>query len=468
MTAAQSSSEVVFRAFLSHRYKSPEVNEYFFQSFAAAEANPRFAVDQGTMATSVTRLERLIRGADAFIGIYPFPDDAEATIDRLKSESRYFRLELDLADRAAKPALVFIDDRFGNVIAPPPPIIQVRFKREEALAHAQSPRADEFQRRVDDFCRWVAAWRGYKSSYMPDEEKLKVGILLPPEDPSGMGYTRRHLELIEAEILKSASPRDVEILRWPPVLGSAFSAKLPALDWIVVDIGGTSAASGIVAYLHGRFIPMLRLMKVPAGFSIDRSTPLIDTLFGGYEVGYPKDIVRWSDEETLRTEVEKRIKILDAHQEPVATLLDAQQYFRRAALRNEAIFVSYSGEDTEIAGELITALKQRFQQVFDYRDAGKSIPGGTSWIAEIFKQIAARPVGVLLYSPSYFKSDNCLHEARGMLARRDSREMKLVPVKLQQGELEMPAEFGDMQYLRRWTYPNPGALVESIIHAIDG
>ena len=92
MGPEQSSSEVVFRAFLSHRYQSPEINEYFYQWFAAAEANPQFAVDK-SKKTSVTCLERLIRGADGFIGIYPFPDAQDAKIDRLKNESRYFRLE---------------------------------------------------------------------------------------------------------------------------------------------------------------------------------------------------------------------------------------------------------------------------------------------------------------------------------------------------------------------------------------
>jgi hypothetical protein len=74
-------------------------------------------VDRGTIATSVTLLEGLIRGSDAFIAIYPFPEDAEVTPERLKNESRYFRLELGLAERADKPALAFIDSEFGNVIA---------------------------------------------------------------------------------------------------------------------------------------------------------------------------------------------------------------------------------------------------------------------------------------------------------------------------------------------------------------
>jgi hypothetical protein len=57
-----------FKAFLSHRYKSPDVNLYFFNLFAES-AEVQFEVDEGAFATNVTRLERMIRGADAFIGI---------------------------------------------------------------------------------------------------------------------------------------------------------------------------------------------------------------------------------------------------------------------------------------------------------------------------------------------------------------------------------------------------------------
>ena len=82
-----------FEHFSATATNIPEINEYFYKIFADAAANPQFAVDPGKFPTSVTRLERLTRGADAFIGIYPFPDDAETTIDRLKSKSQYFRLE---------------------------------------------------------------------------------------------------------------------------------------------------------------------------------------------------------------------------------------------------------------------------------------------------------------------------------------------------------------------------------------
>ena len=75
----------------------------------------------GQLATCVTRLERMIRGCDAFIGIYPFPGDdvgAPPNADLLR-ESRYFRLELDLAIRSGKPAIVFFDRRYGHLLYSP-------------------------------------------------------------------------------------------------------------------------------------------------------------------------------------------------------------------------------------------------------------------------------------------------------------------------------------------------------------
>ncbi len=89
-------------AFLSHRYKSPAVNLYFFDLFEEEDAEVQFEVDAGTKALSVTRLERMIRDRDAFIGIYPYPGDpaVRALPEDLLAASRYFRLECDLAVRS--------------------------------------------------------------------------------------------------------------------------------------------------------------------------------------------------------------------------------------------------------------------------------------------------------------------------------------------------------------------------------
>ena len=63
--------------------KSPDVNRRFFDVLIK-HGNLQFAVDVGVKATNVTRLERLVRNADAFVGIYPFPSDDES-----RAESGY-------------------------------------------------------------------------------------------------------------------------------------------------------------------------------------------------------------------------------------------------------------------------------------------------------------------------------------------------------------------------------------------
>jgi large subunit ribosomal protein L21 len=53
---------------------------------------------------------------------------------------------------------------------------------------------------------------------------------------------------------------------------------------------------------------------------------------------------------------------------------------------------------------------------------------------------------------STVESGNCDRAAREILSRRDARKMKVMPIKLRQGDLTIPVEFGEMQYLRMWEY----------------
>jgi|SRR5947207_15869533 len=108
------SPSLSFKAFLSHRYKSPVVNLYFFNLFSKL-AEVQFEVDEGSSTMNVTRVERIIRNCDAFIGIYPFPGaSGEASREKLQEASQYFRLELDLAVRSRKPAIIFYDELYGT------------------------------------------------------------------------------------------------------------------------------------------------------------------------------------------------------------------------------------------------------------------------------------------------------------------------------------------------------------------
>lgn len=456
-----------FRAFLSHRYKSPRVNEYFFRLFEGI-GSPLFQVDEGIRATCVTRLECMLRDSDAFIGLYPFPSESDPNFANLREASRYFRLELDLAERAGKPAISFIDQRYGAVVRPAPSVVQVRFRDAEVVLGTRMPGEEDVKLRISEFCNRVESGRAYGLSRgLAGQDRTQVGILLPPDDGCGAGYTPEHISLIEEEIKDVRPPREAVRMQWPPRLDSKFETALENMDWVVVDLGPASTACGIVSYLHGRFTPMLRLHRV-SGQIADKSSEseLEKTLYGSFEVGYRKDIIRWTDDDELKEEIDKRIGLINFESKFLTTRDEALKYFRKAALRNEAVFVSYRGADRAQADPIIAALKRKFQVVFDYAPADeRSIPAGTNWIEEIFKQIATMPLGAMLLSPDYLESGNCLHEMNEMIAQRDSGKMRVVPIRLR--EAPLPPAIRAIQYLRAENFENADQLVAAFIEDID-
>lgn len=449
-----------FTTFLSHRYKSPEINLFFFKIFADT-AEVQFEVDEGTFSTNVTRLERMIRAADAFMGIYPFPGDSKAAKqpEELRKASRYFRLELDLAIRSRKPAIVFYDERYGNVLRCPDSMISVPFNFREITGSGQVPKAKMFREQFKDFCEIVNASMDYGIK-QKNLSRSRIGIALPLQTVDTR-YGPDDIQIIE-DILEAHGFDDRKVLRWPAVLNRDSFALFHDADWVIVDTGEEMARTGIPAYLHGQFVPMLRLRRFPSDQTESPLSLLEKTLYGDIDVGYNKDIIAWNDHAILKEGLQERLLTIKGDVRRISSMLDAETYFRSAALRKEAVFLSYAGEDSDLAAEISTELKKHFQTVFDYRD-GESIAPGEDWMDEIFKKLSRSAIGVPLYSVDYFKSGNCLHEAREMIARRDSQNMKVLPIKLRKGDVELPPWIGSIQYLRYSDYPKVEDVVKDII-----
>ena len=194
-----------FKAFLSHRYRSTEINLYFFELFkeiaevqfevddkvskveiAVNETSVNKAVETVTIIdpnssansepksentvranikkpTNVTRLERMLRDADAFIGIYPFPGSSEEAQNntKLKEESKYFRLEIDLAIRSHKPAIIFCDKRYIDIIKPPTNILYCPFDVNDVTGPGGRLQAGKHKRFIAEFCEQVKVRKEY-------------------------------------------------------------------------------------------------------------------------------------------------------------------------------------------------------------------------------------------------------------------------------------------------------------------
>lgn len=449
-----------FNTFLSHRYKSPEVNLFFFRLFADI-AEVQFEVDEGTFATNVTRLERMIRAADSFIGIYPFPGDAEAAKqpEELRKASRYFRLELDLAIRSQKPAIVFYDDRYGNLLRGPGHVISIPFNFREITSAGQVTKAKKYKEEFKEFSEIVSTSMDYNVKRRNDS-KSKIGMALPLQAADNC-YEPDDVKLIE-ELLEQYGFDDHKILRWPATLNRDSYALFHDADWVIVDTGEEMAKTGIPAYLHGQFVPMLRMRRCPPDQAEAQPSALEKTLFGDIEVGYNKDIVAWNNHEKLKADLQERLLTIKGDVRRIANMLEAENYFQSAALRKDAVFLSYSGKDRDLAADISAELKRHFQTVFDYRD-GQSIRPGEPWMDEIFKQLSSSAIGVPLLSENYFNSGNCVHEAQEMIASRDSKKMKVIPIKLYKDALNSPAWIQNIQYLRYTDYPGVQEVVKEII-----
>ena len=433
-------------AFLSHKYKAPAVNEFFFQLCSPA-ADIQFDVDVGDTTLNVTRLERLIRDADAFIGIYPLdsPDPSPST-ETLLEASKYFRVELDIAARARKPGLIFRDERYRQVLSVSPPICEVPFNAQEIVSRGAKPSSAKFTRAFEAFCRRVAAEQQYELDIEDTaSDSDRVGILLPRDD-GPHGYSREQVDII-VQAIRDAQYKP-EILDWPPLITPSWTAQIGELNWIALDIGPATVATGIVGYLHGAFKPAMRLCRTQTPEEASSTGPTGLALYDGFEVGYRKDVIRWCDTDTLAKTLAQRLATLHAGQERKSTLDEALEYFRRAALRKEAVFVSYAGADEEDARDIRDAFRKKFQQVFDYRD-GTSIRPGQPWLKEIFEQLSKCAVGVPVLSSAYLASGNCMHELDEMIARVDNKQMQLFAIKLKkEDKFTLPPEAAALQYVR--------------------
>ena len=461
MPRKSSNPPLSFKAFLSHRYKSPEDNLYFFNLFSEI-AEVQFEVDEGLSTLNVTRLERMIRDSDAFIGIYPFPGSWKEAQDRanLLRASQYFRLELDLAIRSRKPAIIFYDKLYGNLLECPARITARDFDVHEIRSPGGSPRADVYRDAFRKFCEVVRTGMGYAVA-QAGNPKLTVGLALPAMK-SGGNY-QRYAKEVEAVVRDNWDGR-IETIRWPPTLDRDSFIMMQELDWAIVDIGREMSESGLPAYLHGRFVPMMRLRYAPSKRA--PASRFEKMIVAGSIAGYPEDILAWRDQKSLLTGIKQRIHAIKADVRRISTAAEATAYFQGAAKRKEPVFLSYSGQNKAKGALLSAELKRQFQRVFDYRD-GESIRAGYEWLDEIFDQLSAASVGISLLSEGYLKSDNCMHEARELVANRDNKSMKFVPVYLAGETFKTPSWMRSTQGLTWSNDLDEKALVQKIIKLIQ-
>lgn len=432
MSSASSSYPTqIISAFLSHSYSAPEVNLFFYE-LNSKIATIAFRVDRGKFSTSTTRLERMIRDADAFVGVWPLPGEPDANWDQaaLANQSRYFRLELDMAIRARKPGIVFTDKRYGMLLQTPPEIPRLTYDAQEIRLSSNSPSWRKLQARVKRH------WRDLRpqlagSPLDASFEEERVGIMFG-----------RYDDVDAARVAEEAlSSRGFKPVRLPVMLNVACLNELRRCDWVIADVTDP-AIEAMSAFLHGQFIPIMRTRREAAQAPV---SPVDDVLFGDLTVGYRKDVTRWSTAAELRDSLLGRLTVIAQQATLIADQPAAMAYFSSAAKRKEIVFLSYAGADAALGKQFGDALRQRFQEVFDYRD-GTSLRIGEYWQDQIASRLSATAIGVILFSGNYANSRHCMDEARDLYEAFLNERAKLLAVKLD--ETKVPDLLAKLQYAR--------------------
>ncbi len=448
--------------FLSHRYRSPAVNLYFLDVLRA-QSELQLFVEGGDIPTCVTRLEKRIRTADAFVGVYPIPGpDEDAGIapgadvlspEALRKASRYFRLEIDLAVRSRCPAIIFADHRYGGIIESPPSIEIVTFVTQEILnspttksANRLNDAMNRFFSRIDGFIHWRAAEL--------DSVAPRTACMLLPENDR---YTPQVRDVITAEFRKLG----IKLTRapWPPGVDAEFFGMLQTSGMVLVDISGKDDPYGLAQWCHAQGIPSIRYLHE----SSDPS-PLEGTIFSN-EAGYPKDIIRWTDAADAAAQTARRLQIIEHPAVLLASAKQAEAYFQLANRRPQSVFLSYRSKDTPAAAPIAAALRTRFSGLFDFQDR-VSIPAGKDWLQTISRKIDESQVGVALLSPDYFESPRCTAELQQMIVKADEGNYTLVPIRLID-KFDMPGQYKVAQHLLASGYPTPAALVQEIERLLE-
>ncbi len=445
-----------FRTFFSHKYTATAINLYFW-SILSAEAGFQFGVDEGTKRTSVTRLESMMRESDTIVGVYPFTgaSNTPARAELLK-ESAYFRLETELAIRSGKPTLLFVDRRYASIFPPMPGLRIHYFDAREIESGTQSPSHEQYVRACAEFCREAAVHKARDlSRRQVDPSSVLIAIA------SNTPATRHDQRIVDGieRVLENRGILNPSVLKFPDPKNLYQLAGLDSAAWVVADVGPELFRTGLVGYMHGRFIPMLRMLHDGAG---------ADTLgehrclYAGIEKGYDSDLLRWKELSDLEAELDDRVGLLQWPQLLIPDAQAAHRYFTRASLRKEAVFLSYCGRDLSVAEQISGALKSRFQDVFDYKD-GRSIRSGRPWLEEIDINLRKASVGVQLLTPAYLESPNCMEEARIMNGLLNDNKIKLLPLKLNDDDvLQAPTWLSDKQYAKLSQIGGIGAIADVV------
>jgi nucleoside phosphorylase len=374
--------------YLSHSYRGRDrrVNEFFWELFW--DAGFTFSVDPQSKVLSVPYLEYMMKGSAGY-----------AAVVTLRPEQKYYLCspyvlyEYGLARLAQKPRLIFVEqDVSDRYFAESGESLQVYDPSDSGL------KADRqlFVELIDKFAERV---RPYRRSGLT--LRGKAGILIHPGRPA-YDVLKRIEDVVDKagfrpERVPFEEPEDLNVL-----------IRFDSYDFVVVDLDTPGIPSWMYPFIHGRFIPSIRLLHV-SGDSAPELPPLVKSTMLRGLAPVDEPVLYWRDADLLVDAIEAQIARVKRNRQNFESFDDGLRYFRKAERREASIFISNAGEANDFAGRLAVAMKADGMEVFQYQEANR-IPIGEEWEPWLQNEVRHSEIFLPLVTKGFWKSKPCMME----------------------------------------------------------
>ncbi|MFD5567711.1 toll/interleukin-1 receptor domain-containing protein [Streptomyces cadmiisoli] len=385
----------------SYRREDRDVNEFFWRTFDAHRFG--FTVDPQSGPLSTCHLEMVMRRSACFVAVATLRPE-----QRRYKCSPFIAYEYDLAVRARKPRLVFVEKGVPAHLFPDSDERLV-FDREEL---------DTYEGFGQPIRRLLLQSQGYSSAgdhllgevglALPDTPAYRQAAPLLTETLRKFGYTASRVDL------DATDPGRIPF-------------QLDRFDFVVIDVASPRVPRWLYPMMFGRFVPTLNLIHEAAGRGTGRSTPDLvvgESLRDATDSRQP--VLWWTDPAKLAVAVERQLERFDLPRQQFRSLEEGIGYIRSTGREEGSIFLSTTGADNELSREVGRALKLQNFTFFHYV-YNNTFPKGSKWQDRLEEQLAATQVFVPLLSESYWRSDWCRLELETARRLSDQGQLTIIP-----------------------------------------
>lgn len=470
--------------YFSHSYRPEDrkCNELFWGEFA--ERGFYFSVDPPSDVHTHTHLERMMIESSCYVAVIN---------QRLESPpyrcSPFILSELGLSLQAQRPRLLIVDNRISRSK------FFEEFPPDEILPFSASPlKVDQ-----EDLAKKIEQLQE-RALHLPDpvlRERGHIGVLIPRGKKSkAYDGLRVRKAIKEAAISLGFECEELEV----PIMehNVLFALELAKCEAVLLDVRGDMVPKWVFAYIYGRMIPSIKLVKVGLGelpSSIDLP-PLVKGLRMDENEPGVESVIYWRDANDLIFQLQRDFAKLEQGPTRLREKDEGLSYFGTIGRRPARVFISNSSAVNELATGLQELLGRNNIHAFQYKSKYKgedAIPPGTDWQKKIMDEVKNCDLFVALIGEGYEKSKWCMKEVNIAQERARQKKIRLFPYnvdnqdvafmgKFQVGGLpddpteaaqkvfkDIDAELHKVQDERNWQPKQPlplGASREAIIDAL--